>query len=245
MKLKTIIIDDEPLAHEVILKYMEDIPFLEPVAQFYLATDALVFLHQHCVDLIFLDIHMPKLSGLAFLKTLKDPPTIIITTAYAEFALQGFEWDVCDYLLKPFRFERFLKAANKALAQQDQKKLSSFPEAMPEQKIPPMNEFQHIFIKTDNRFLHLETKEIYYLESYGNYVKVWSSDQFHLTSRTLLSFEEQLSSRLFIRIHKSFIINRIWVDYLEGNRLFLKNGIELPIGKNHKQAFKQFMSEQP
>lgn len=245
MNLKTLIIDDEPLAHDVILTYMEDIPFLTLSGQFYLATEALTFLYQHKVDLIFLDIQMPKLSGLDFLKTLKDPPTIIITSAFASYALEGFEWDVCDYLLKPFRFERFLKAANKALALQSiQQSQGTILTESNGKLIAPPREEEHIFIKHDKRHLHLAIREIHYLESYGNYVKVWMKDKFYLTSRTLSSFEEQLPDSSFIRIHKSFLINRIWVDYLEGNRLKLKNGTELPIGKNHKQAFKRFMSRE-
>lgn len=241
MKLRCIIIDDEPLAHDIILTYMEDIPFLELVAQFHLATDALSFLHQHSVDLIFLDIQMPKLSGLEFLKTLQEPPSIIITSAFAEYALEGFEWNVCDYLLKPFRFERFLKAANKALSLRHLQQ-SQTPASQPKSETPRTEEPKHIFIKTDKKHLQLELKDICYLESYGNYVKVWMKDQYHLTSRTLSSFEEQLPPHVFIRIHKSYLIHRIWVDYLEGNRLFLKNQVELPMGKNHKQSFKRFMS---
>lgn len=241
IKLRSIIIDDEPLAHDIILTYMEDIPFLELVGQFHLATEALSFLHQHSVDLIFLDIQMPKLSGLEFLKTLREPPSIIITSAFAEYALAGFEWDVCDYLLKPFRFERFLKAANKALALQHIQQSQGQHSLAESENIAP-EESKHIFIKTDKRHLQLELQDIYYLESYGNYVKVWMKDQYHLTSRTLASFEEQLPQHSFIRIHKSFLIHRVWVDYLEGNRLFLKNQVELPMGKNHKQAFKRFMS---
>ncbi|MDW3645596.1 MAG: LytTR family DNA-binding domain-containing protein [Bacteroidia bacterium] len=241
MKLRTLIIDDEPLAHDIILKYMEDVPFLELAGQFHLATDALSFLHQNSVDLIFLDIQMPKLSGLDFLKTLREPPIIIISSAYAEYAVESFELDVCDYLLKPFRFDRFLKATNKALSL---KRMQEQSQQSPEPKnISQKAEENHqIFIKADKRFIQLETSDIYYLESYGNYVKVWMKEKFHLTSRTLSSFEDQLNTRFFIRIHKSYLINRLWVDFLEGNRLMLKNGVELPIGKNHKQHFKRFMS---
>ena len=238
MKIRCLIVDDEPLAHEVILKYMEDVPFLETVGQCYLATEALSFLNTHTVDLIFLDIRMPKLSGLDFLRTLQQRPLVIITSAYEEHALESFDLEVCDYLLKPFRFDRFLKAANRALAMYTLKKQAA---ETPAAGAPPANttEPSTIYIKSDKKQVQLELDEIYYLESVGNYVKVWGVQKYLLTPRTLSSFEEQLPAETFVRIHKSYILNKKFVHYIEGNVIRLKNGRELPLGKSYKHVIKQ------
>lgn len=241
--LKSLIIDDESLAHKIILAYTKDIPFIEIVGQCHLATEALTILNKQPIDLIFLDINMPKIKGLDFLRTLKNPPLVIITSAYEEYALESFELDVCDYLLKPFRFDRFLKAVNKAqeLYQFKQQETTANP-VDSTQETQSSEASNQLFIKADKRLINLELSEIYCLESYGNYVKVWLKDQFHLTPKTLTSFEEKLPTSDFYRIHKSFIINRKFIDYLEGNFLLIKNGKQLPIGKNHRADFKKMLS---
>lgn len=227
--LKTLIIDDEPLAHDVIKEYAKEVPLIHIVGQCYRGTEALVALSNQQVDLIFLDIQMPKLKGLDLLKALPHPPLVIITSAYEEYALESFALDVCDYLLKPFRFERFLKAVNKAHRLYQLK----HQQAELEQK--------QFFIKVDKRHVQLNYDEVQYFESYGNYVKVWVGDAYHLTPRTLSSFEEQIQLPEFIRIHKSFVVNTKHVDYLEGNQVMMKNQNALPLGKNHRQAFKQLI----
>ncbi|MCB9300413.1 MAG: response regulator transcription factor [Lewinellaceae bacterium] len=238
MKLRSLIIDDEPLAHKVILEYAREAPFLEIVGQCYLATEALSFLSSQSVDLIFLDIQMPKLKGLDFLRTLPRKPIVIVTSAHEEYALESYELDVCDYLLKPFRFSRFLKAVNKAqlLAQQSQNP-APLPPSSPLEEEP-----RQLFIKADKRLIQVELTEVYFLESYGNFVKVWLADTFHLTARTLSGFEAELPESDFFRIHKSYIINRKYIRYVEGNTLALKNDKTLPIGKNYRQGFMQFIS---
>ena len=200
-----------------------------------MATEAISFLQNESVDLLFLDINMPKIKGLDFLRTLKNPPLAIITSAYQEYALESFELDVCDYLLKPFRFDRFLKAANKAQEMHQLRQGSTLSE-MPKKEMDTT-----LFIKADKRLINVDLSEIYYFESYGNYVKVWLKDQFHLTPRTLTSFVEQVPENDFYRIHKSFLINRKYIDYVEGNFLLMKNRKQLPIGKNHRSDFKQFL----
>lgn len=238
MKIRCLIVDDEPLAHQVILRYMEDIPFLEPVGQCYLATEALSFLSTHAADLLFLDIRMPKLSGLDFLRTLQQRPLVIITSAFEEHALESFDLEVCDYLLKPFRFDRFLKAANRALALYTLKKQTTETMLGPVQPAA-VNEPASIYIKSDKKQVQLELDEIYYLESVGNYVKIWDARKYLLTPRTLSSFEEQLPPEMFVRIHKSYILNKKFVHYIEGNVIRLKNGKELPLGKSYKHVVKQ------
>jgi len=237
MKLRCLIIDDEPLAHDVILAYARDVDFLEIVGQCYLATEALALLREQQIDLIFLDIHLPKLKGLDFLRTLSQKPLVIVTSAYEAYALESFELDVCDYLLKPFRFDRFLKAVNKALEMYQLRQGQSAPSTQEEEP----EAVRHIFIKSDKRFIQVNLADIFYLESYGNYVKVWLENEFHLTPRTLASFDAELPARDFFRIHKSYIINRKYIDYVEGNTVVLTNKTELPVGKNQRAGFKSFI----
>lgn len=238
MSLRCLIVDDEPLAHGVITEYAKDIPFINIVGNCYRATAALDFLNKQQVDLIFLDIRMPKLNGLDFLRTLQHKPLVIITSAYEEYALESFDLAVCDYLLKPFRFDRFLKAVNRALELYNLKKQTAAPIEIEKAET---KSYGQISIKADKKYILIKTEEIQYLESLGNYVKVWKSGSFLLTPRTLASFEDQLSADDFIRIHKSFILNKKYVDYLEGNTIMLKNGQEVPIGKNYKGMIKQLL----
>ncbi|SDH26153.1 DNA-binding response regulator, LytR/AlgR family [Pedobacter terrae] len=237
MSLRCLIIDDEPLAHGIITEYAKDIPFINIVGNCYRATAASDFLSKQPVDLIFLDIRMPKLNGLDFLRTLVHKPLVIITSAYEEYALAGFDLAVCDYLLKPFRFDRFLKAVNRALELHNLNKqtIKSFEIEKTAQK-----NNRQIAIKVDKKHILIKIDEIQYLESLGNYVKVWKNSDFLLTPRTLASFEDQLSTD-FIRIHKSFMLNKKYVDYLEGNTIVLKNGQEVPIGKSYKGTIKQLL----
>ncbi|MBE5321947.1 response regulator transcription factor [Pedobacter sp. MR2016-19] len=238
MSLRYLIIDDEPLAHGVITEYAKDIPFISITGHCYRATEALDFLSKQQIDLIFLDIRMPKLNGLDFLRTLQHQPLVIITSAYEEYALESFDLAVCDYLLKPFRFDRFLKAVNRALEFYNLKKQTAGPIETEKAEI---KSYGQISIKADKKHILVKTEEIQYLESLGNYVKVWKNDNFLLTPRTLASFEDQLSTDYFVRIHKSFILNKKYVDYLEGNTIVLKNGQEVPIGKNYKGVIKQLL----
>lgn len=229
--MRCLIVDDEPLAHEIIGQYLEDVPFLEIAGHCYRATEALTFLSAQPVDLIFLDIRMPRLSGLEFLRTLTHRPLVIITSAYEEHALESFELDVCDYLLKPFRFDRFLKAVNRAQAEFSLKQPAVSAPAAPAESL-------RISVKSDKKQVLIDLDRIQYLESLGNYVKIWEDGHFTLTPRTLTSFEVQLPGDTFIRIHKSFLLNRHFVHFIEGNTIHLKNGRELPVGKNFRHVLK-------
>lgn len=238
MSLRCLIVDDEPLAHEVILTYAKDIPFIGIVAHCYRATEALDFLSKQDVDLIFLDIRMPKLNGLDFLRALQHKPQVIITSAYEEYALASFDLAVCDYLLKPFKLERFLMAVNRALTFQQLKKQSGSPI---ETIDTAQQQNAQISIKVDKKHVLLQLDEIQFLESLGNYVKVWKKNGFLLTPRTLGSFEDELPAQVFARIHKSFIVNKKEVDYFEGNTILLKSKQEVPIGKNYKPLIRQLL----
>ncbi len=240
MKLRCLVVDDEPLAHDVIRQYAADIPFLDIVGHCYRATEALEFLSQQPVDLLFLDIRLPRITGLELAKTLRQPPLIVVTSAYGEHALESFELEVCDYLLKPFRFERFLKAATRALALHALRQPPPAPAPLPGPSASHTP--TQLYLKVDKRLVQVELAAVCYLESLGNYVKVWTNQQYWLTPRTLSSFEGQLGGETFVRTHKSFIVNKSHIAYLEGRVIHLHNGKQVPIGKNYRHAVQQFMS---
>lgn len=241
MSLRCLIIDDEPLAHKVIEEYAKAVPFLEIVAHSYLATEALSVLHEQSIELLFLDIQMPRLQGLDFLRTVSKKPLVIITSAYEEYALESFELDVCDYLLKPYRFERFLKAVNKAQEMhslKNQQPVFSKSKEETAQVSQTDTNSQQLFIKSDKRLIQIDLPDIFHLENYGNYVKVWLEESYHLTPGTLTHFESLLPSDQFFRVHKSFIVHKKHIDYIEGNHLKLRNGQEIPIGKQYRPAIR-------
>ena len=223
------IVDDEPLAHNIIIEYASDLPYLEICEQAYLPTKALQILKTRSIDLVFLDIKMPKLSGLEMLRLNDSNPEVIVTSAYEEHALESYELNVCDYLLKPFRLDRFIQATEKALDNHKKKFLLSKPSTQ-------------LMIKSEKRIIPIKTSDIYYLESYGNYVKVWTKEECILTARTLLSFKSELQDQPFFKIHKSFIINTSKIEFIEGNTVRLKNSKSLPISKNIKPEFMKFFS---
>ncbi len=226
--IKSIIIDDEPLAHRIIERFAVDIPFLEIVGQCYFATDAYAILSTQDIDLIFLDIEMPKLKGLDFLKSLKHAPQVILTTAYEEHALEAFDLHVSDYLLKPFSFDRFLQAVNKI--QSHSVSINTLER----------HKNEKIFVKVDRRQIQIDKAHIYCLESYGNYVKIWLENEMLLTPRTLSSFETELANSGYERVHKSFLIQRRYVDYVEGHVIYLQNKMEVPVGKSHRSQVKSW-----
>jgi DNA-binding LytR/AlgR family response regulator len=240
-KLKALIVDDEPLAHEIILDYLSDLPFVEVVSQCYLATEALNYINENQVDLLFLDVNMPKLSGIELLKVLTNKPQVIITSAYQEYALDSFELDVCDYLLKPYRYDRFLKAVNKA---HEQIKLQEPQhQVIATDKSTVSDEKENtLFIKVDKKIIQLKLDDITFFEAYGNYVKVWLDETVYLTPRTLSSFEEQLENhQAFIRIHKSYVIQKSKIDFIEAGVIKMNNQQSVSIGKSYKHITKTLL----
>lgn len=220
-----IIVDDETASHDIIKDYASNLTYLSHQKSCFNAFEAIEFLNKSSVDLIFLDINMPKLSGLEFLKTLTNPPKIIITTAYKEFALEGYELNIDDYLLKPFNFSRFVKSVSKVY-----NALST--------KLEPVRntetlEDTKIFIKEDKKYYQIKLKDILFIEAYGNYVKLHMVDKMIVSHQTLTSFTHNLPENQFIRIHKSFIVSIDKIELIEGNRIFLKNH-KIPIGKMYK-----------
>lgn len=230
--ITALIIDDEPLAHQIIETYAKNLDFLDIVGNCHRATEAYAVLEKQQVDLIFLDINMPELMGLDFLRTLTNQPRVIITSAFEEYAIESFELQVSDYLLKPFRFARFLRAVNKVRGELGAD--AGTTSGTTQQGNP--NDDGYLFIKVDRQYRRLELTDILYLESYGNYVKVWTGPEFHLTTRTLHSLASELPTADFLKIHKSFVVQKTKVDYLEGNQLVMKNGQSLPVGKMQRDA---------
>ncbi len=223
--LKCIIADDEPIARQIVANYCDAIPHLEIVAQCKNAFEVLEVLQNEAIDLLFLDINMPKLSGLSLLKTLQQRPAVIITTAYSEYAIEGFELNVTDYLLKPFSLERFLQAISKV------KNTKSLVQEVTLSKTEEKQKF--IFVKSDKKLLKLNFDAVNYIEAYGNYIKIYT-DKMILVSETLSHFLEKLPNQ-FLRVHKSFIINFEKLKLIDGNRISLQNNSKLPIGKSYRK----------
>lgn len=229
-----IIVDDETASHDIIEDYGKDLPYLMLQKNCYNALEALAYLRENKIDLIFLDINMPKLTGFDFLKTLSNPPRIIVTTAYKEFAIEGYELNIDDYLLKPFSFQRFLKAVTKV-------NTMLLKEITIEKSINVNFPDQSFFIKGDKKHYQVKLEDILFVEAYGNYVKVHVRDQTIITHQTLLSFEELLPDKQFIKVHKSFIVALDKIDLVEGNQLFIKS-YKVPIGKLHRANINKLLS---
>lgn len=234
--MRCLVVDDEPLAHKIISNYCDNLSFLEIVKKCHSAFEAINYLNENEVDLIFLDINMPKLKGLDFLRTLKKPPLIIITTAYQEYAMEGYELSILDYLLKPFSFERFLKAVNKAVDQNKLLQASIKPTKNTQELINTSTdtiEQKSIFIKGDKKIHQVKLNTILYLESIGSYVKIHLENEMIITLDRLTNFENTLPKNLFLRIHRSYIIAINKINTIEGNRIKI-NEIEIPIGQTYK-----------
>lgn len=225
--IKYLIVDDEPLAHDLIIKFAQDLPHLQLSKQCYNALEAIAYLRSHSVDLMFLDLHMPKLKGFDFLRTLASPPKVIVTTAHKEFALEGYELKVADYLLKPYSFERFLKAIDSACPPE-------LPTAKPLAE-PADVPSRQLFVKGDKQYHQLKLNAILYIEAYGNYTKVYLPGEMILTHSSLSFFETRLPEPAFLRIHKSFIVAVDKIDRIYGNRIYIGEQ-EVAIGQTYKRA---------
>lgn len=232
MPVTCLVVDDEPMARDLIKRYIDLVPSLELVAEFGNALDAIAWLQQHQVDLIFLDIQMPQLSGIDFVRSFQASPRIIFTTAFKEYAYDGYELDIVDYLLKPIRFDRFLKAVNKALPKALAGK-EVFPDSSPRnQKYAS----PFIYIRVDRKMVKLLLDDISYIESDKDYVKLYTEKTSFMTRQKISAIEAMLPDNKFYRIHRSFIVN------LEKIRSFTKEQVmiadkELPVGKLFRQSF--------
>ncbi|BDD03939.1 LytR/AlgR family response regulator transcription factor [Aureibacter tunicatorum] len=220
--LKYIIIDDEPLAHEIIEEFCSMLPHLQLEQHCYNAMEALQYLNKHSVDFMFLDINMPKLKGLDFLRTLPQPPKTIITTAYKEYALEGYELEVVDYLLKPFSFDRLVKAVNKVQVQE--------ASTIAKKETKASNRF---FVKGDKKHHYVDENDILYIEAYGNYTKLFMNEEMILTHEKISYFEDFLDTGKFLRVHKSYMIALDKIKLIEGNQIIIQEH-NVPIGQTYK-----------
>ncbi len=217
-KIKCLIIDDEPIAQRILQHFVAEVEFLDLQGVCKDALEAMDLLKEKSVDLLFLDINMPQLSGLDFYKSLPNPPAVIFTTAYPNYAVEGFEVNAVDYLLKPIAFERFLTAVNKVAEQQSS------------------TSTDRLLLKVDKTLHKLYFHQICYFEALGDYVKVHCEDGVLLTNDTLKHLSEQLPNATFMQIHKSFIVNLEKVTSVSGGQAFCNDAI-LPIGRKYKEAF--------
>lgn len=228
MKLTCAVIDDEPLAIDVILSHIKKIEILEVAGTGETAMEAFEIMSRSKVDILFLDIQMPGMKGTDFLKTLNNPPKVILTTAYREYALEGYELDVVDYLLKPISFERFFKAVTKAINQ-------SINLSQPVQNIVAENAvLRYIYIKINKKIHKVLLSDILYAESIKDYIKIHTISGNLVTKQTIASFEELLPGTEFLRIHRSFIISINKIKSFTANTVDV-GGVELPIGRSYKQ----------
>lgn len=227
--LNCVIVDDEPLAREGISNYVREIDFLNLKGTCENPVELMRVLAEHRVDLIFLDIQMPKMNGIDFLKIVQKPPMVILTTAYPSYALEGFQLNVLDYLLKPITFDRFFKAANKA---NDYHRLVSRSSDDEIQK--PESDADHFFIKSGSKYEKIHLDDILYIQGMQNYVVIYTSKTKYMALLYLKNLEENLDNKSFIRVHKSYIVSVSKIEGIEGNELFIQSH-RIPISRNYRE----------
>jgi DNA-binding LytR/AlgR family response regulator len=224
MKINCLIVDDEPLARKGIAEYVSEVDFLHLVGECENALKASLYLNEHAIDLVFLDIQMPKISGIDFIKTLKAPPLIIFTTAFSEYALEGYSLDVVDYMVKPITFERFLKAAQKAFEIHSLKRTVGHPREV---------QADYFFVKSDSKFEKVLYQEVRYIEALQNYVIIHTGGRKLITYLTMTSLENQLPKDQFLKVHKSYIVAIRHIKAIEGNEILIEEA-RVPISRNLK-----------
>lgn len=227
-KMKCIIVEDEPLATKVLADYISQVPFLDLQGTFKDAILASDFLRDNPVDLMFLDIHLPKLKGMAFLKTLAYPPSVIITTAYHQYAVEGFNLNVTDYLLKPFEFERFLAAVIKVKTSRQ----VLIPTADQSKK-------DFIFLNSEKKRVKIMLSEIVYIESQREYIKVMTTKREYISKMSTHEIEDLLPSHRFKRVHRSFIVSMDKIESYTAEMVEV-NGVSIPIGRSYKDVFENW-----
>jgi DNA-binding LytR/AlgR family response regulator len=230
-KLSCIIVDDEPVARKILHEFVDHVPFMDLQGKFENATKTEAFLKNNDVDIIFLDIEMPKVSGLQFLQKMHIESMVILTTAFPQYALEGYELDIVDYLLKPFAFNRFLKAVQKAKDYHEMKTRTTGG-----------LQSSYIFIKSDKRIEKIELNDILYAESVGNYVSVYTENKKIIAYLTMKSLEAQLPADEFIKIHQSYLVNCSKIDAIEGNEIKMGSK-SLPISRNYREMVMKIVNQ--
>lgn len=226
--MKCIIVDDEPLAREGIEMNIEEVGFLELVGQFSGPIEANTFLAENDVDLMFLDVEMPEMTGLDFLRMLENQPMTILTTAYSEYALEGYELGVIDYLVKPVKLERFVKAINKAKSLYDMKGKIDNPALSTAD--------DYIFLKSDRRYVKVHLGDILYIKGMKDYVMVYTKEGRIMTAMNIKTILKQLNEEIYVRVAKSYVININYIEEASQTSVFI-GGKEIPIGKTYRDNF--------
>ncbi|MFT4755298.1 MAG: DNA-binding LytR/AlgR family response regulator [Salibacteraceae bacterium] len=229
--IKYLIIDDEYIAHDIIQGYCDMLPNMQCMKNCHDGLEAFEYLHKNQVDLIFLDLNMPKLKGFDFLRTLKNPPKVIVTTAYQEFAMEGYELNISDYLLKPFGFERFLKAINKTF---------SVPSINQSVSSPSQGISKRIFLRSNKKYTQVNIDSILFIEASGNYTQVTTPLETISIREKISTVLELLPTADFLQVHKSFAVAPKHIKSIEGNRIFIADTI-IPIGKLFKVNVNQIL----
>jgi DNA-binding LytR/AlgR family response regulator len=237
--MNCIVVDDEPLVLDLMEIFVKKVPFLQLVNKSLSTTDALFTLKRKKIDLLFLDIRMPNISGIQLLKNLQHPPMVIFTTTYEKYALEGYDFGVIDYLMKPIPFDRFLKAVNKAY---EYFTLKNNPNAESGSVITSAAEKDYIFVKANYQSVKIEFDEVKYIEGLKDYVKIYITERPIITLSNLKNFELKLPPDKFVRAHKSFIVQMSKIDSMEKNSLVVA-GKEIPIGKRFRENFEHRMKQ--
>lgn len=228
--IQCIVIEDQPPAQRVLKKYIADMGNIELKATFADALQAIDFLKTENVDLIFLDIHLPKISGIDFLKTLDQHPYVILTTAFSDYALESYEYNVVDYLLKPFSFERFVKAVSKLRTLQTEKSNAK--------RLKQNEDYSNVlFIKSGYEHIKIDIDEICFIRSDADYTEIHVTHIKYISQEPLRHWEDYLNPKVFVRIHKSYILNISKIQKITGNRVLLEEKKVLPIGRAYKDNF--------
>lgn len=236
MKINCVIVDDEPLARNLMIDYVSKIPSLHLVEACSSPLAAMEALRNNSIDLLFLDVQMPELTGISLLKALKKKPLVILTTAYSEYALEGYELDVADYLLKPITFERFLKAVEKAT-----ERLQKSPVLNPDK--PAAENFQpFVFVKDGTKLVKVNLEDILYVEGLKDYVTIHTPNQKIISLQRLKALEDQLPPEKFIRVHNSFIVALKAIDVIHKGDIQIGN-VMIPVGETYKKAFRDFIEK--
>ncbi|HEY9001676.1 MAG TPA: LytTR family DNA-binding domain-containing protein [Mucilaginibacter sp.] len=229
MSIRCLIIDDKPLAIDILADYTRKVPFLELVGSITNPIEGLSIIREQNIDLVFLDIQMPELTGLQFMKIAGKQCKVILTTAYSKYALDGFEHDVIDYLLKPIAFDRFYRAVEKAkqsISKPADKGVQPNTETNPE----------YLFVKTEHRIQKVNLKDILYIEGLQNYISIQTTSERVLSLQTLKKIEESLPVRDFVRVHKSYIVALRHISAIERSRIFIGDTV-IPVGDNYREGF--------
>ncbi len=235
MSIRCIAIDDEPLAVKKIAGYIQKVPFLELVAECRSALEAMNIMDTTDVQLLFIDINMPDISGMDFVKSLANKPYIVFTTAYSEYAVEGFQVEAVDYLLKPITFTNFLKAANKV------KNLIEL--TANNQKESVKTTANHLFVKSDYKLIRIELADIKYIESQHEYIKIHLINSTPvMTQMSLKSIEEQLPPDRFMRVHRSYVVNLAKITVIERNRIVFDGNIYRPVSEQYKEKFQEYIN---